>query len=241
MKTVTFYLDFISPFAYLAFETLPSALEGLSYNVMYQPVFLGGILQHHGQLAPAEVPAKRAWTYRHVIWLARTHGVPLEFPASHPFRSLELLRAALGGGDGAGHIDEPTPNRFVCEAFFRHVWRGGADAADPQRLDALLAALRPTEVEVAPPTVEAVSDALGKQRLQRATEAAIARGVFGVPSFAVDDKLFWGLDAIPMLRSYLAASQADTGFALSDAEWHKVQDIPSAIAPRSSTRAGHSK
>ena len=241
MKTVTFYLDFISPFAYLAFETLPRALEGLSYNVVYQPVFLGGILQHHGQLAPAEVPVKRAWTYRHVVWLARTHGVPLEFPASHPFRSLELLRAALSGTYGASQIGDATPNRFVCEAFFRHVWRGGADAADPQRLDALLAGLRPTEVDATPPTAQASLQALGKQRLQQATEAAIARGVFGVPSFGVDDKLFWGLDAVPMLRSYLAAAETDTGFALSAAEWQQVQDIPSAIAPRSSTRAGHSK
>ena len=222
MKKVTFYLDFISPFAYLAFEVLPLALEGLSYSVEYQPVFLGGILQHHGQLAPAEIPSKRAWTYRHVLWLARQHGVPLQFPASHPFRSLELLRTAL---DGAVCGSE-TPNRFVCEAFFRHVWRGGLEAADPQRLQGLRDSLASPD---APPVP-------GKLRLQQATDAAIARGVFGVPSFAVDDRLFWGLDALPMLRSYLASGAVQGDAALSDGEWHSVQGIPSAIAPRPSTR-----
>ena len=48
MKHITFYLDFISPYAYLAFEALPEALQGLSYSVAYKPVFLGGLLKHTG-------------------------------------------------------------------------------------------------------------------------------------------------------------------------------------------------
>ena len=68
--------------AYLAFEKLPEALEGLSYNVAYKPVLLGALLRHHGTLGPAEVPAKRAWTYRHVLWLGHAHGIPIEMPAS---------------------------------------------------------------------------------------------------------------------------------------------------------------
>ena len=68
MKHITFYLDFLSPYAYLAFEKLPEALEGLSYSVAYKPLLLGALLKQHGTLGPAEVPAKRAWTYRHVHW-----------------------------------------------------------------------------------------------------------------------------------------------------------------------------
>ena len=59
MKQIVFHLDFISPYAYLAFEHLPQALEGLSCHVVYRPVLLGALLKHHGQLGPAEVPAKR--------------------------------------------------------------------------------------------------------------------------------------------------------------------------------------
>ncbi len=64
MKTIVVTIDFISPYAYLAFERLPEALKGLSWQVEYRPVLFAGLLKHHGQLGPAEIPGKRAWTYR---------------------------------------------------------------------------------------------------------------------------------------------------------------------------------
>jgi DSBA-like thioredoxin domain len=102
MKHITFYLDFISPYAYLAFERLPIALQGLSYQVTYKPVLFAALLNHHGQLGPAEIAPKRTWTYRQMLWLAREHGVPMQAPASHPFNPLALLRLAVAcGKDGA--------------------------------------------------------------------------------------------------------------------------------------------
>ena len=71
MKHITFYFDVISPYAYLAFEHLPVALMGNSYSVTYQPILFAGALNHHGQLGPAEIPPKRDWTYRQILWLAR--------------------------------------------------------------------------------------------------------------------------------------------------------------------------
>jgi hypothetical protein len=124
MKQITFYLDFISPYAHLAFEQLPEALMGLSYSASYKPVLLGALLKHHGQLGPAEVPAKRDWTYRQVQWQARAQGTPLQLPASHPFNPLPLLRLAVAC-DRHGE-----PNRYVCEAVFRHVWHSDGAAAD---------------------------------------------------------------------------------------------------------------
>ena len=94
MKTIHFYLDFISPYAWLAFDALPQALEGISHRVVFKPVVFGAMLKHHGQLGPAEIPSKRDWTYRQVQWQARAQGTPLQLPASHPFNSLALLRLA---------------------------------------------------------------------------------------------------------------------------------------------------
>ena len=188
MKHITFWFDFISPYAYLAFEKLPQTLDGLSYAVTYKPVLFASFLKHHGQLGPAEIAPKRDWTYRQVNWLARTHGVPLDLPAAHPFNPLALLRLAVAcSTDGC-------PNRWVTETLFRHVWRGGADAADLERLQALGAQLQP---------VRDVADESVKQQLREHTEAALALGLFGVPTLQVDDQLFWGFDALPMLRAYL--------------------------------------
>ncbi|MBK0394780.1 2-hydroxychromene-2-carboxylate isomerase [Ramlibacter algicola] len=184
MKHITFYLDFISPYAYLAFEKLPAALEGVSHSVTYQPILFAGLLKHHGQLGPAEIPGKREWTYRQVLWQAHEHGIPMQMPSAHPFNPLALLRLAIACG----------PNRFVCETIFRHAWRGGADAADAARVQAL-------QQQLAPGRDPASDDV--KNALKQATNDAIARGLFGVPTFAVDDKLFWGFDALSMLRAYL--------------------------------------
>ena len=188
MKHVTFTFDFISPYAYLAFEKLPEALKGLSYEVEYRPVLFAGFLKHHGQLGPAEIAPKRDWTYRQVLWLAHAHGVPMQMPAAHPFHPLALLRLALACGEG-GRV-----NRYVAETIFRHVWRGGADAADTARLAALQAQLQPKR----DPAGEEV-----KAELKANTEAAIARGLFGVPTCEVDGKAFWGFDGLAMLRAFL--------------------------------------
>jgi len=212
MKQITFYLDFISPFAYLAFEELPQALHGLSYAVHYKPVGLGFLLRHHGSLGPAEIPAKRDWTYRHVMWLAHSKGIALDMPALHPFNPMALLRLAVAT-DAQG-----LPNRYVCETLFRHVWNGGADAADATRLAAVTAQLQP---------VRDANDEAVKAQLKAHTDEAIRNNVFGVPAFEVDGKVFWGLDALPMLRAYL---EGDTWF--SDANWDAPQKLPYGLPPR---------
>ena len=184
MQRVTFWLDFISPYAHLAFERLPQALQGCSYEVDYRPVLFAGLLQHHAHKGPAEIEPKRAWTFRQVHWLAAQHGITLDTPLRHPFNPLPLLRLALACG----------PNRRVVETIFRHVWVGGADAQDPDRLAALTASLEPA-LDPAGPDVKAA--------LKANTDEAIARGVFGVPSFGLGERVFWGLDALPMLAGAL--------------------------------------
>jgi 2-hydroxychromene-2-carboxylate isomerase len=96
MKTITCYLDFISPYAYLAFEALPKSLMGVSHRMVYKPVLFAAMLKHHGQLGPAEIAGKREWTYRQVLWQAKQLGVHLDMPQSHPFNPAGLV--ALGGG-----------------------------------------------------------------------------------------------------------------------------------------------
>ena len=203
MKTITFYLDFISPYAWLAFNALPQALQGISHRVVHKPILFGALLKHHGQLGPAEIATKRDWTYRQVLWLAHQQGCELRLPAAHPFNPLSLLRLA------AACDTEGQPSRYVCEQVFRHVWCSGEDAADAQRLQSLTAQLQPAR-DLAAPEV--------KLALQANTDEAIAQGVFGVPSFVVDGKVFWGQDALPMLRANLLG---DAWFDGSD--WNAVQ------------------
>lgn len=190
MKQISFWFDPISPYAWLAFDRLPQALEGVSHVVSYRPVLFASLLKAHAHKGPAEIAPKRAWTYRQVAWLAHAQGTPLQLPQPHPFNPLALLRLALASAPAGG-----TPNRRVVELLFRHVWcRQGADPNEPQALAALAAAIAPQR----DPNGDDI-----KAELRAATEAALAAGVFGVPSFECEGRVFWGLDALPMLRAAL--------------------------------------
>jgi 2-hydroxychromene-2-carboxylate isomerase len=212
MKQIDFHLDFISPYAYMAFAKLPEALAGIDCHVRYKPVLFAALLKHHGQLGPAEIAAKRDWTYRQVQWLAHEHGVALDLPAAHPFNPLALLRLALAT------VPAGDPGREACTVIFDHVWRGGLDATDPARIAALTQALAP----VRDPAGGEVKVELGQN-----TDAAIRQGIFGVPAFVVDGRQFWGFDSLPMLRAWLTG---DSWFA--SGAWEAPASIAVGAARR---------
>lgn len=202
MKSIIFHFDPISPFVYLAFHQLPEALQGCSYEVEYRPVLFAALLKHWGHKGPAEIEPKRAWTFRHVQWLAHQQGVVLQAPLQHPFNPLPLLRLALAAG----------PNRYVVQTVLAHVWHGGGDANDPTRLAVLHEQLAPAR----DPDGDDV-----KNELRALTEQAVAGGLFGVPTFTLQGRTFWGLDALPMLRD-----------ALQGGPWFAGPGWDEAAAPR---------
>lgn len=196
---IQFFYDPISPFAYLAFERLPEALMGHSVHVRYRPVFLGALLRANGQLGPAEIPGKREWTYRQASWLAHHHGLAFDLPTAHPFNSLTLLRLGLSCATEAAPGDT---NRYVTEQLLHHVWLGGQDAVAPDRVDALQTRLQKHMALRGREWLAPDHDEI-KQRLRNNTEEALALGLFGVPSMVLDGQVFWGHDALPMLRAYI--------------------------------------
>jgi 2-hydroxychromene-2-carboxylate isomerase len=202
VPSADWYFDFVSPFSYLQCEQLPM-LER-SIKVRYRPVLFAALLDAHGHKGPAEIAAKRRFTYRFVVWQAAKLGIPLKFPAVHPFNPLSLLRLAI-------LVDcEPLAVRRI----FRFVWRDGRLGDLPiewaelmGELDVPDAALRITTPEV-------------KEALRKSTDDAIARGVFGVPTLAIGDELFWGADSTPMAADYIAQ-----GCKFTDAEMARVASL----------------
>ena len=182
MRNVDWYYDFISPFSYLCLHRLKE-LEGIS--ISYRPVLFAGLLNHWGQKGPAEIPAKRLWTYRWCAWWANELGIPFRFPASHPFNPLHHLRLCIAAGN--------TPE--VIATIFDDLWTTGADATDPVRFANLCSRLGVQASQLAEQAV--------KDRLRENSERAIAQGVFGVPSFVVDGEVFWGADSLGFVESFL--------------------------------------
>jgi 2-hydroxychromene-2-carboxylate isomerase len=179
--TIDWYFDFISPFAYLQWARLGELPPAVDLRL--RPVLLAGILNHWGQLGPAEIATKRVFTYQHATWLAARAGLPFTMPAGHPFNPLPLLRLAWSLG----------PTRAVVERLFRFVWVAGHIPQQPQQWAALLAELGLARYEETPEA---------KQQLRAATDAAIGCGAFGVPTAVAGGRLFWGYDATDMLLDY---------------------------------------
>jgi 2-hydroxychromene-2-carboxylate isomerase len=213
VPSADWYFDFVSPFSYLQCEQLPT-LER-SIRIRYRPVLFAALLAAHGHKGPAEIPSKRRFTYRFVVWQAAKLGIPLKFPAAHPFNPLALLRLAIAADC------EPSAVRSI----FRFVWRDGRLGDLPIEWAELI-----SELDI-PDAATRIASSEVKDALRKNTDDAIARGVFGVPTLAIGDELFWGVDATAMAADYVAK-----GCKFTDAEMTRVATLPAGVQRDTSKR-----
>ncbi|WP_293395390.1 2-hydroxychromene-2-carboxylate isomerase [Nevskia sp.] len=205
MRHADWYFDFISPYAYFALLRLDE-LPG-DVDIRLKPLLFAGLLNHWGQKGPAEIPAKRLWTYRSCAWTAKTLGIPFRAPAAHPFNPLPYLRLAIAAGS----------TRAAVHTIFEALWTTGADPSDPAMVAALAARL---SVPIA-----ALTTADTKQILRTNTESAAAAGVFGVPTLLINGELFWGVDGLDFAKAYLADPSI-----LASEEMQRISTLPIAAS-----------
>ncbi len=195
-KTFEYYFDFGSPASYLAFTQLPTLAAQTGASAVLKPMLLGGVFQATGNHSPATIPAKGAYTFTDFSRFAKRYGVPLATNPNFPINTLMLMRAAIG-------LQMTDPARFMpyCEAIYRAIWVDSKNMNDPATVGQVLA-----NAGFDPAAILALANAqTTKDALKAATEAAVARGVFGAPTFFVDGAMFWGQDRLDFVREALTA------------------------------------
>lgn len=192
MKTIFFYYDFISPYAYLAWAQMPVIQKAVDCKIVYKPVLFAGLLNHHGQKGPAEIIAKRDYTLRDAYRLAQHFKIPMIGPPAHPFSPLIPLRLCMA-------MEDEQSLQKITGLLFKASWGDGQDITNPMVLGQLVLAAK-----VSPDgLMEKVQSQKVKDALKQNGDEAIALGIFGVPTFVVDREIFWGHDRMPLLLEFL--------------------------------------
>ena len=194
---VAFYFDPVSPYAWLAANAL-ARVEAAGAQVNFQPVLFAALLNAHGNIGPAEVPAKRAYIFRDVMREAARAGLAFKGPPGHPFNPLQALRMCLA-------LTRQDERRRFALAVMNACWERGADISDAAVLLQLAAGCG-----LSAPALQAASQQPAiKAQLASETEKAIGDGVFGVPTLRIGDELFWGSDRIDALIRHLQGHRID--------------------------------
>jgi len=200
-ETIPFYFDYLSPYAYLGWHRMRALAKEEGWTLDAKPLLFGALLNHWGQLGPAEIPPKKKYTFKNAYRLAHAQGLPpLVPPATHPFNPLAALRLSLREVAGERQHE-------VIDVLFAATWARGREASDVESLVA--------DLEEAGLPGKAMAARLGepavKAALRANVEEAIAAGVFGVPSMVVRGEVFWGQDDVPHLLAFLAGEDPAEG------------------------------
>lgn len=192
MTSLRFYFDYISPYAYVGWHMAQKIAAERELVLVPKPVLFAALLNANGQKGPAEIPAKRTYLIKDAFRKARAAGLgDLVPPPSHPFNPLLSLRVT-GLLDGVDRVRAVT-------ALYAATWGGGGGVESGE---AIARALDGAGLDGGA-LVRRAGEAEAKARLKEATDAAIARGVFGVPTLDVDGELFWGVDSLPFAADFL--------------------------------------
>ena len=195
-KEVEFFFDVGSPASYLAATQLPGLCRAADATLIYRPMLLGGVFQATGNASPMTIAAKGRYVFDDLARYAKRYGVPLKMNPYFPINTLLLMRGAVA-------LQLRQPDRFLAyvDAVFRAIW---VDAQNMNDGSIVAGVVQRSGVDAASVMAD-VSDPDVKSTLKATTEEAVARGVFGAPTFFVGTTMLFGQDRLEVVRELLAA------------------------------------
>ena len=192
IKTFEFYFDFVSPYSFIAHKEIRRLEKRENIKIKYRPILLGGLHNLHGIKAPAFIPAKAKFMIRDCKLLAEKNKILFKFNSYFPIKTLNLMR-------GTFVSEEDNYKDFYINTMFDAIWKDGLNMNDQNIVDKIL-----KNMEINPKTffLRSASQNI-KNILKKKTDEAFNKGIFGAPTFYINNKIFWGQD-----RIYFAIEEA---------------------------------
>jgi 2-hydroxychromene-2-carboxylate isomerase len=192
VKKIDYYFDFLSPFSYFSLINLEKINFFEQYDVTLKPVVMGSLFNHFEMKGPGEILPKRQYMLKQCFIYSAQNNIPFNPPSKHPFNPLYALRLATKACSEERQLE-------MTKLLFTSVWENGLTLGEPEDLEPILNGHNFNAKELIDKTFEREV----KKELKQNTKDAIEANVFGVPSFVVNDNLFWGNDSIPDLLTFL--------------------------------------
>lgn len=190
-KKIDFYFDFLSPYSYVAWTWVRSKKE--DYDWSYCPVSVPSVVAHYKTLGPAQIKPKRNYLFKDLLRYTALHNIPFTTPQNLPFNSLYALRLSLKSVAGVHQYE-------IIDALFNAGWGKGLDIGNDDVIKEILA----TQQLPVEDLFLKMEDRASRLELKKGIEDGLQRELFGVPTFFVDEEMFWGNDSIKYLEMYLA-------------------------------------
>ena len=185
IKPFDFYFDFISPYSFLAHKQIRKIENYENIKIRYKPILLGGLHNLHGIKAPAFIPAKAKHMIRDCKLIAEKNKIKFKFNTYFPIKSLNLMRGVLVA-------EEDNIKNYYIDNIFNTIWQDGLNMNDAIVIQKIL-----QNLNINPKTFSLrINSSLIKDLLRKKTNDAHKKGVFGAPTFVVNNKIFWGQDRI---------------------------------------------
>lgn len=192
-----FYFDYASPAGYLAYKRLPGIVERTGVPVNYRPILLGAVMKKTGNIPPFAIPSKDKWFFEDLARWAQRHGAPFRKNPFFPVNSLILMRAAIAMRRANRLLD-------YSDVVYKALWEDGKNLGDIEIVSEVLGA---AGFDV-PALFAASDDPEVKEELKNDTDAAVARGVFGVPTCFVNGEQHFGQDRLDFVEEALMRVKA---------------------------------
>ena len=184
-KIIDFYFDFVSPYTYISFQQIKLLKFKQNFKFKLKPMLLGGLHNLHAIKAPAFIPAKAKFMIRDCKMVCEKYKIPFKFNSYFPIKTVVLMRGVLIAEE------DGMANNYI-DKIFEALWMSGLNLNDQQVIDKVL-----KNLGINPKTfaLRLLNQNI-KDELKKKTQAAFDKGIFGAPTFYVNNKVFWGQDRL---------------------------------------------